>query len=153
MALFFALLVTAFAVTSVLRLRPEERTGHTEAALATAVSRRRGYFSWLGFTTLASAVLLLISGLGVRIGAAAGNAGACTLLEVTVATLVYLPAVMVVAGMAAALFGIRPAVPIEAWSVVAYCSAPSWTSPTSSPIGRRSPTPHRCHSRTCRRRR
>jgi ABC-2 type transport system permease protein len=120
MALFFALLVAAFAVTSVLRLRSEERTGHTEAAFATAVSRPRWYFSWLGFTTLASAVLLLISGLGVGIGAATGNAGGSTLLEVTVATLAYLPAVMVVAGIAAALFGIRPAVSTVAWIVVAY---------------------------------
>jgi ABC-2 type transport system permease protein len=41
MALFFALMVAAFAVTSVLRLKSEERSGHAEAALATAVSRGR----------------------------------------------------------------------------------------------------------------
>jgi ABC-2 type transport system permease protein len=120
MALFFALLVAAFAVTSVLRLRSEERTGHTEAALATAVGRRRWYFSWFGFTTLASAGLLLISGLGVGIGAVSGNADASTLFEVTLATLAYLPAVMVVAGLAAALFGVRPALSSLAWIVVGY---------------------------------
>ncbi|TCC32145.1 ABC transporter permease [Kribbella sindirgiensis] len=120
MALFFALLIAAFAVTSVLRLRAEERTGHTEAALATAVSRPRWYFSWLGFTTLASAGLLLISGLGVGIGAMSGSADFGTLVEVTVATLAYLPAVMVVAGLTGALFGVRPGLSSLAWIVVGY---------------------------------
>ncbi|TDD30502.1 polyketide antibiotic transporter [Kribbella turkmenica] len=120
MALFLALLVGAFAVTSVLRLRSEERTGHTEAALATSVSRPRWYFSWLGFTALASAGLLLISGLGVGIGAATGNAGPGTIAEVTIGTLAYLPAVLVVAGFTAALFGVRPALSTLAWIVVAY---------------------------------
>ena len=120
MALFFSLLVGAFAVTSVLRLRSEERTGHTEAALATSVGRPRWYFSWLGFTILASAVLLLISGLGVGIGAATGAAGLGTIAEVTLGTLAFLPAVMVVAGIAALLFGFRPAASALAWIVVAY---------------------------------
>ncbi|MGC4938547.1 TetR family transcriptional regulator [Kribbella sp. DT2] len=70
MALFFALLIAAFAVTSVLRLRSEERTGHTEAVLATAVSRRRWISAWVGFTVLAAIVLLLVSGLGVGLAAA-----------------------------------------------------------------------------------
>lgn len=120
MALFFALLVGAFAVTSVLRLRSEERSGHTEAALSTSVSRPRWYFSWLGYTTLASGLLLLLSGLGVGIGAASGDADAGTVAELTVGTLAFLPAVMVVAGVAAALFGLRPATSALAWIVVAY---------------------------------
>jgi ABC-2 type transport system permease protein len=120
MALFFALLVAAFAVTSVLRLKSEERSGHTEAVLATSVSRARWYVSWLGFTAVASSALLLISGLGVGIGAATGDAGASTVAEVTLGTLAFLPAVMVVAGVAAALFGLRPAAATLAWIVVAY---------------------------------
>ncbi|MFI7068428.1 ABC transporter permease [Kribbella sp. NPDC050124] len=120
MALFFALLVGAFAVTSVLRLRSEERTGHTEAALATSVSRPRWYFAWLGYTTLASAVLLAVSGLGVGIGTATGDADAGIIVEVTLGTLAFLPAVAVVAGLTAALFGLRPGLAALAWIVVAY---------------------------------
>ena len=70
LALFFALMIAAFAVTSVLRLRSEERTGHTEAVLATAVSRRRWISAWGGFTVLASIVLLLVSGLGIGLAVA-----------------------------------------------------------------------------------
>ncbi|MFI6676823.1 ABC transporter permease [Kribbella sp. NPDC050470] len=120
MALFFALLVGAFAVTSVLRLRSEERSGHTEAALATSVSRPRWYFAWLGYTTLASAILLALSGLGVGIGAATGDAGLSTVAEVTAGTLAFLPAVALIAGLTAALFGLRPALATLAWIVVAY---------------------------------
>ncbi|GAB2648598.1 ABC transporter permease [Kribbella swartbergensis] len=120
MALFFALLVSAFAVTSVLRLRSEERTGHTEATLATSVSRSRWYFAWLGYSVLASAGLLAVSGLGVGIGAATGDAGPGTVAEVTIGTLGFLPAVTVVAVLAAALFGLRPAFSSLAWLVVAY---------------------------------
>jgi ABC-2 type transport system permease protein len=49
-----------------------------------------------------------------------GAARAGVVLEVTVATLVYLPAVLVVIGLAAALFGLKPAASTWAWFVVAY---------------------------------
>lgn len=120
MALFSALMVAAFAVTSVLRLKSEERAGHTEAVLATAVSRRSWITAWLGFTALASALLLFISGLGVGLGAISGAADAGTLGEVLVATIAFLPPVLVVIGLAAALFGLRPAVSAWAWLLVAY---------------------------------
>jgi ABC-2 type transport system permease protein len=120
MALFFALLIAAFAVSSVLRLRSEERTGHTEAVLATAVSRRRWISAWVGFTTLASAVLLLVSGLGVGLGAVSGAAGPGVIGEVLLATLAFLPPVLVVVALTTALFGIRPGLAVWAWLLVGY---------------------------------
>ena len=120
MALFFALMIAAFAITSVLRLRSEERTGHTEAVLATAVSRRRWISSWLAYTTAASAFLLLISGLGVGLGAVSGGSGAGVVGEVLVATMAYLPPVVVVIGLTAALFGLRPGVAVWAWLLIVY---------------------------------
>ncbi|WBQ01896.1 ABC transporter permease [Kribbella sp. CA-293567] len=120
MALFLALLVAAFGVTSVLRLRAEERSGHTEAVLATAVSRSRWISSWLAFTVLASAFLLTVSGLGIGLGALSGDAGASVVGEVTVATLAFLPPVLVVVGVAAALFGIRSGWSVGAWLLVGY---------------------------------
>ncbi|MEU4396516.1 polyketide antibiotic transporter [Kribbella sp. NPDC023855] len=120
MALFFALLIAAFAVSSVLRLRSEERTGHAEAVLATAVSRGRWITAWLTFTVLASTFLLAVSGLGVGLGAVGGAAGAGVIGEVTVATLAFLPAELVVIGVAAALFGIRPGWSVWVWLLVGY---------------------------------
>ena len=120
MAMFLAFLVAAFAVTSVLRLRSEERSGHTEAVLATAVSRQRWIAAWLGFTVMAVTFLLAISGLGVGLGAAAGASGPGVITEVTVATLAFLPAVLVVVGVAALLFGIRPGASALAWLLLGY---------------------------------
>jgi ABC-2 type transport system permease protein len=120
MALFSALMIAAFAVTSVLRLKSEERTGHAEAALATAVSRRRWITAWLGFTAMASVVLLVVSGLGVGLGALTGAADEGVVAEVTLATLAYLPAVLVVIGVTAALVGVRPAAATWAWVLVGY---------------------------------
>jgi ABC-2 type transport system permease protein len=62
----------------------------------------------------------VISGLGVGLGAVTGAAKASVVLEATVATLAYLPAVLVVIGLAAAVFGLKPAASTWAWSVVAY---------------------------------
>ncbi len=120
MALFFALLIAAFAVSSVLRLRSEERSGHAEAVLATAVSRGRWITAWLTFTVLASAFLLAVSGLGVGLGAVSGAAGPGVIGELTVASLAFLPAVLVVIGLAAALFGIRPGWAVWVWILVGY---------------------------------
>ncbi len=102
------------------RLRSEERTGHTEAALATAVSRRPWILSWLGYTVVASVVLLLVSGLGVGLGAVTSGSDGSVVAEVMAATLAFAPAVLVVIGVAAALFGLRPGVSSWAWLVVAY---------------------------------
>lgn len=120
MALFFSLTIAAFAVTSVLRLKSEERSDHTEAVLATAVARRRWIVAWLGFTVLASAVLLVISGLGVGLGATTGAEGPSVIGDVMVAMLSYLPGILVVIGIAAMLFAVRPAAATWAWLVVAY---------------------------------
>ncbi|ADB29591.1 Putative exporter of polyketide antibiotics- like protein [Kribbella flavida DSM 17836] len=120
MAMFFALLIAAFAVTSVLRLRSEERTGHAEAALATAVSRRQWVSAWLGVTVLSSVVLLVVSGLGVGLGALSGDAPTGVVGEVLLATLAFFPPVLVVVGLAAALFGLRAGLAMWAWALVGY---------------------------------
>lgn len=120
MALFFGLLIAAFAVTSVLRLRSEERSGHTEAVLATTASRGRWISAWLAFAVLASAFLLAVSGLGIGLGAVSGAAGAAVIGEVTLATMAFLPAVLVVIGVAAALFGVRPGWSVWVWLLVGY---------------------------------
>jgi len=121
MALFFALTVAAFAITSLQRLRSEERSGHTEAVLATAVGRWTWLASWLGFTVVATIGLLAVSGLGIGIGAA-GSEGSAAFGQAMAACLAQLPAVLVVTGVAAALFGLRPPLMPLTWVLFAYFS-------------------------------
>lgn len=115
-----ALSVGAYAVASVLRLRSEETAGHTEQALAGAVCRSR----WLGgavtLTALTSTALLVLAGAAMGLTAAATSGDAPWLARLVGACLGYLPAVLVLTGLAAALYGLRPGAGVLAWLLVGY---------------------------------
>ncbi|WP_406079835.1 ABC transporter permease [Micromonospora sp. NBC_00858] len=105
----FALTIGAYVVQAMLRVRGDEADGVLEAALATAVSRTR----WLGTQVLAAALgavaLLLLAGLttGIGYGLVTGDPlGAA--IELGGAALLRLPALLVVAGVVTALFGLLP---------------------------------------------
>ncbi|WBB53312.1 anibiotic ABC transporter [Verrucosispora sp. WMMD573] len=113
----FALTIGAYVVQALLRVRGDESDGILEPLLATAVSRYR----WLG-TQVAGAVLgalalMLLAGAttGLGYGLAVGDPVGWT-VELTGAALLWLPALLVVAGVVTALFGALPR-----WSV-----ASSW---------------------------
>ncbi|RKF29024.1 ABC transporter permease [Micromonospora globbae] len=118
MLALFALTIGAYVVQALLRVRADESDGILEAVLATAVSRGR----WLG-TQVAAAVLgalalLLLAGAttGLGYGIVSGDVLGETVVLGGAAAL-RLPALLVVAGVVTALFGLLPR-----WSVVL-----SWT--------------------------
>ncbi|MEV5693305.1 ABC transporter permease [Micromonospora globbae] len=118
MLALFALTIGAYVVQALLRVRADESDGILEAVLATAVSRGR----WLG-TQVAAAVLgalalLLLAGAttGLGYGIVSGDVLGETVALGGAAAL-RLPALLVVAGVVTALFGLLPR-----WSVVL-----SWT--------------------------
>jgi ABC-2 type transport system permease protein len=119
-SLFLALGVAAFAVGSVLRVRGEEAAGRTELVLATALDRRRYLSASLLVTAGASAVLLLLTGLGTGVSAAVGERDPGMVTASLGAELVHLPAVLVTAAVAAALLGLAPRVAGLAWALVAW---------------------------------
>lgn len=114
----FALTIGAYVVQALLRVRGDESDGVLEAVLATGVSRIR----WLGTQVLAAAAgalaLVLLAGLttGLGYGLVAGDPVGRA-VDLAGAALVRLPALLVVAGVVTALFGLLPR-----WSVVL-----SWT--------------------------
>jgi ABC-2 type transport system permease protein len=114
-----ALLVAAFAVRSVLRLRAEEESLRADCLLATATPRLSWAGSHLLFALLAPAGLLALAGLvsGVAYGLVVGDVGGepGRLMR---AALLYVPAVWVTAGVAAALFGLVPRMTGAAWAVL-----------------------------------
>ncbi|MGY1622100.1 ABC transporter permease [Geodermatophilus sp. SYSU D00965] len=119
-ALYLALCVAGFAVASVLRLRGEETAGRVELLLASGVSRARWLGSGLLVTAAASALLLTAAGLGTGLAAAAVRGDAGLVLPQVGALLAHLPAVLVVATLAAALVGAVPRLAALAWAVVAW---------------------------------
>ncbi|NYI07861.1 ABC transporter permease [Allostreptomyces psammosilenae] len=114
-----ALIVAVYAVQAVLRLRAEETATRAEPLLATTVRRVPWAVSHLVFAVAGSAVLMLAAGLGaglahgVRTDDVPGQLG-----SLLVATLVQLPAVWVVAGVAVALFGLLPRLVVASWGAL-----------------------------------
>ena len=97
---FLGWIAAAYAITATLRLQSEEVERRVDHVLATAVSRLRWAASDLALVVIGSVVVLVAFGLpaGLTYGLSTGNVG-YELSRVLVATLAYLPAVWVVAGI------------------------------------------------------
>lgn len=114
--LFLALLAGGQAIQSAHRIRSEETSLRTEPVLATAVSRWRYAASHLVVTLTTSAVVLATAGLGTGIAYAAITGDASQVPRLLGSALAYLPAIWVLAGLTAALFGIAPRLIALAWA-------------------------------------
>jgi ABC-2 type transport system permease protein len=116
---FFALLASAYAVQATLRLRSEETSQRAEPLLATRVSRLGFTLSHLLVAVLGAALLLALAGVaeGLTHGARAGDVGT-QVLRLLGAGLAQLPAVLVLAGLATALFGLAPQLTQLSWAVL-----------------------------------
>jgi ABC-2 type transport system permease protein len=116
---FLGWIAAAYAITATLQLQSEEVERRVDHVLATAVSRLRWATSDLAFMVIGSAVVLAAFGLsaGLTYGLSAGNVG-YELPRMLVATLAYLPAVWVMAGIAMAFYGIIPRFALLSWGVL-----------------------------------
>lgn len=121
MLLICAVIVSAFTVSSALRLRGEEAAGRLEPLLATPVSRQRWLLGSLLVTLFGTTVVLLAAGLGVGAAHAVVSDDAGVIVPLLGDTLVYLPAVLVLGALAVMLTGLAPGWAMAAWAVVAYC--------------------------------
>lgn len=119
--LMLAMIGTIFAVQSALRMRSEEVSGLLEPLLATATSRWR----WAGtqvLVTVAGVTLVLTAcGLGTGISHAVRSGDPGELPRLLGAQLASLPAVLVVGGLAVALFGLVPRAASLAWAALGGC--------------------------------
>lgn len=115
-----ALAVGAFAVASVLRLPGEDQAGRSEPVLSSALGRARWLDSGLALAALASALLLLASGVAMGVAAAVVSGDAGWIGRAIGATLICLPAVLVLIGVTATLYGLRSSAGTGAWLLVGY---------------------------------
>lgn len=101
--------IAAYAILATMRMRSEEMTLRAEPVLATSVSRLRWAASHLLFASAGPAAALFAVGLaiGLTYGINAGDVSR-ELPRLLAATMVTLPAVWVMAGIAMALFGLLP---------------------------------------------
>ena len=107
--LLAGLVASGYAVSVILRLRTEETGNQAELVLATATGRIRWALSHIAVAVVGSALLLAVAGVatglgyGLRIGSAGSQAA-----TMTGAALAQLPPVLVLAGVAIAVFGLWP---------------------------------------------
>jgi ABC-2 type transport system permease protein len=126
---YLGIAVAAFAVAAVLRVHAEEAAGRAELVLAAAVDRRRYLGAGLGVPLTSSALLLVLGGLGTGLAAAAVSGDTGRILAQVGVELVQLPAVLVCAGIAAALLGLAPRAASLAWTLVAWAAVASLFGP------------------------
>ncbi len=119
--LTLALVGSGFAVQSVQRLRSEETTLHTEAVLATPVSRERWIASHIATALGGSAIVMTAAGLGAAVPYAAQVRDLSQIPTLVGAALTYLPAIWLLAGVATALYGLAPRAVSAAWTILAVC--------------------------------
>jgi ABC-2 type transport system permease protein len=114
-----ALAVSVYAIQAALRLRVEETASRAESVLAGSVGRLRWAASHLAFALLGSAFLLALAGtaIGLAVGVSQGDVGT-QLPRLLGAAMVQVPAVWVLAGIAAALFGLLPKLTSLAWAAL-----------------------------------
>ena len=120
LVVMIAMVTAVFALQSAASLRADEASGIVEPQLAGALSRSRWALQRLLIPAVGTAVLLLVggAGMGAGYGSIIGDPGQASRLAV--AALAYWPAVMVLVGVAVALFGWLPrlAIPLT-WGVLA----------------------------------
>lgn len=124
--LMMGLLVSGYAVSSVLRLRAEEASGRAELLLGTGLSRGRWTGSALLVTVVACLGLLLVGALGVGVATALSTGEPGQVWRLAGLAPAYLPATLVVAGVAVLLVGWAPRAALAAWGFLSVCLAVGW---------------------------
>ncbi len=107
MTQFLAAAATAYVVSAVLRVYGDEESGLGEAVLAGAVSRWTWLVTGVASALLGALVLMFFAGLGNGLGAGITLGEPGTVLRLTLAGPAYLPAMAVLAGIAALAVAVR----------------------------------------------
>jgi ABC-2 type transport system permease protein len=107
MTQFLAAAATAYVVSAVLRLLNDEEKGLGEAVLAGAVSRWRWLVTAVTSALVGSAVLMFFAGLGNGLGAGITLGEPGTIVRLTLGGLAYVPAMAVMAAIAAVGVAVR----------------------------------------------
>lgn len=105
---FVTVLVAAYAVFGMRTLRVEEDRGRTDTVLAASVGRAGWLGSHLAVVVAGVVVISVVTGVSTGLAAATVTGDADVIGMVTVAHVALVPAALVVAGLAAALYGWAP---------------------------------------------
>ncbi len=128
-----ATIVTLAGVMVLSRLRAEEGGGRTEVMLATATSRWRNALSTLVPAVLLPVLLLVVTGALMPVAQAAKEGSSSLIGTVTVASLVLLPGIVLLMGLAMLLVGLLPRWYGIVWAILGWSILVSWILPLFNP--------------------
>jgi ABC-2 type transport system permease protein len=112
-------IAAVYAITATLNTQSEEREMRIDPVLAMPVSRLRWAASYVLLAVIGTAVVLAAFSVpaGLTYGVSVGNVG-YELPRVLAASMAYLPAIMVMAGIAMALYGLMPKLTFVSWGAL-----------------------------------
>ncbi len=118
MLLMLALMTSGFTVSSALRLRTEEVNLRASPMLASAVSRRAWLWSHVVVAASGSLGIMVIAGAAAGIGSTTKTGDVGEVVDLAIAAVALMPALLVVVGVTVALFGISVRWAPAAWLAV-----------------------------------
>jgi ABC-2 type transport system permease protein len=114
--MMLGLLASGYSISAMLVPRAEEHAGRAENLLAAPLSRRRWLTGHLLVAVFGSIAVVAAGGLGVAVAYAIAADDAGEIPRLVGASLVTVPAVLVLLGGAAALYGLAPRAALVAWA-------------------------------------
>jgi ABC-2 type transport system permease protein len=117
------IIAAAYGLAAVNHLRSEEAEGHTEALLGTATTRTHWATSHYGAALGGVALLMLLGGLSIGIGAALAMHDGSQVGRATVASLAQVPAAWVISSTVLTVFGWAPRLTGWLWGLLALLVA------------------------------
>lgn len=127
--LYIAIIASGYAVQAVGSLRAEEAAGRLEPRLAGTLSRLRWLTAHGVVITTGLALMVVVTSVVLAAGTAWSMGTAVHLGSVVGAGFAYLPAELVVGGVALAIFGLRPRAFLAAWTVFAFVAFVAFLGP------------------------
>ncbi len=119
MVLMLVLLASGFTISSVLRIRSEERAGRLSPVLSGPVSRSRTMLSGLVVAMVGSMGIVMAGGVSLGTGTVVQGGDAGDIVRLAGASLNMAPASFVLGALTAALIGVRPNAASFAWAGLA----------------------------------
>lgn len=124
----FAAIIIAFlavgpailTITSIIQLKREEEDGRLDELIVTGSSRANILFAWIITASLWATISMVLLGFSTGIGLALVTGDVSWLIDLTVAAIAYLPAILVSGSLAAALYGLTPRATPITWAYVAF---------------------------------
>lgn len=108
------------SVSSILRLKSEEESGRLAELLVAGRSRSALLVGWLAAVVVHTVVATLLLGLSVGAGVALGADEPERIGELILAAALHLPAIVLIAAVAVALYGLLPRLTGGAWLLVTW---------------------------------